>query len=63
MPKLSPVCLSTTSKKNPLKQQTHGGWVEWSWKDKVTSSGNYVLPPPAPLMGIDLTPSFFRNIS
>ncbi|KAG7562433.1 hypothetical protein FFLO_02107 [Filobasidium floriforme] len=34
MPKLSPICLSTTSKKNPLKQQTDGDWVEWSWKDK-----------------------------
>lgn len=34
VPPVKPQCMSTTSKANPLKQDTQEGWVEWSWKDK-----------------------------
>lgn len=37
IPKIKPQCMATNSKKSPLKQETSEGWVEWSWKDKVSS--------------------------
>lgn len=37
--KLRPQCMTTSSKTSPLKQETDEGWVEWAWKDKVSSLG------------------------
>jgi hypothetical protein len=37
IPPVKPQCMSTSSKANPLKQETQEGWEEWSWKDKVRS--------------------------